>query len=262
VGIGAGAAIDTAKWIHSRRGLRLFQLPSLPSVDACFTRAAAVRDGRRVRYEGDATADRIIVDFELMDGAEPSLLAAGIGDVLSCHTACWDWRLAAQRGKDHPLDAGALRAAADHVDELEAIAPLLAARHDDGIRALMELLRAIGIRCDALGHARFEEGSEHFFAYAFEEVTGRSLMHGELVTVGVIVMSALQGNDPHRPRRIASLAGTRTGLDALGITPAQLEATLRRLPSYVRDEKLWWSVIDEITMDDSTLATASGAMDR
>ena len=56
-----------------------------------------------------------------------------------------------------------------------------------GIRSLMELHREIGWRCHDLGHARFEEGSEHFFAYCFEAVTGRTIMHGELVVLGVLI---------------------------------------------------------------------------
>ena len=41
----------------------------------------------------------------------------------------------------------------------------------------MELHRIIGKYCDDYGHSRFEEGSEHFFAYTFEHVTGRTLAH-------------------------------------------------------------------------------------
>ena len=62
---------------------------------------------------------------------------------------------------------------------------------DDSLRGLMELHREIGWRCDALGHARFEEGSEHFFAYCFEHVTGSTILHGELVTVGALIMASL-----------------------------------------------------------------------
>ena len=82
------------------------------------------------------------------------------------------------------------------VQDLVRLAGPIDSRSDDGIRGLMELHREIGKRCDDLGHARFEEGSEHFFAYCFEFVTGRTIMHGELVCLGVLVMSAIQGNRP------------------------------------------------------------------
>ena len=46
IGLGGGGAMDTAKWIHWRRELPLLQFPSLPSVDACFTRMCRQRNAR------------------------------------------------------------------------------------------------------------------------------------------------------------------------------------------------------------------------
>jgi glycerol-1-phosphate dehydrogenase [NAD(P)+] len=114
--------------------------------------------------------------------------------------------------------------------------------------------------CHEVGHARFEEGSEHFFAYTFEEVTGRTIMHGELVTLGVLVMSAIQGNDPDRPRRIADAAGARTGLDELGVRWDEVEATLERLPSFVEEQDLWFSVANGLVVDDEVFTTARSAL--
>lgn len=260
VGIGGGSAMDTAKWLHHRSGLPLYQVPSLPSVDACFTRMTALRTAGGVHYEGDSVPEEVIVDFDLIGSAPTALVAGGIGDVLSCHTALWDWELAAAAGHNDPWDDAAALRGREYLDELEALAPLLAAGADDGVERLMECHRDIGWLCHDLGHARFEEGSEHFFAYAFEEVTGRTIMHGELVTLGVLVMSALQGNDPDRPRRIADAAGTRTSLHDLGVQWSEIEATLRRLPAFVDEQGLWFSVANSLVVDDAVLDTARQAL--
>jgi len=124
----------------------------------------------------------------------------------------------------------------------------------------MECHRDIGWLCHELGHARFEEGSEHFWAYAFEEVTGRTIMHGELVTLGVLIMSAIQGNDPDRPRRIADTAGTRTRLDELGVQWSEVEAALRRTPSFVEEQKLWYSIAHGLDVGPRELALARDAL--
>lgn len=260
VGLGGGTAMDTAKWIHWRRQCPLYQVPSLPSVNACFTRMTALRDHGGVRYEGDAVPERVLVDFDLFAAAPPALVRGGIGDVLSCHTARFDWELAVAAGHDPAWDAGAAAMSRVYIDELADLAPLLAAGSDDGIRRLMECHRDIGWRCHDLGHARFEEGSEHFLAYCFEAVTGRTIMHGELVALGVLAMSALQGNDPGRARAITDAAGMRTSLDELSVTWDEIEASLRRLPSLVVEQDLWWSVANGMTIGERELAVVRDAL--
>lgn len=260
VGIGGGSAMDTAKWLHWRRTIPLFQVPSLPSVNAGFTRMTALRDAGGVRYEGDAVPERVLVDFDLMADAPAALVRGGIGDVLSCHTARFDWRVGADAGRDYPWDDEQAAMSVRYIDELEDLAPSLAAGEDEGLRRLMECHRDIGWRCHELGHARFEEGSEHFFAYTFEAVTGRTIMHGELVTMGVLIMSAIQGNDPGRPRRIADAARMRTGLDELGVGWHEVEASLRRMPSFVEEQGLWYSAANGLVVDDAVLDVARGAL--
>jgi len=53
----------------------------------------------QVRYVGAATPDPLIADWDLIRTAPPHLNAAGAGDLLSIHTACWDWELAVRAGR-------------------------------------------------------------------------------------------------------------------------------------------------------------------
>lgn len=260
VGIGGGTAMDTAKWIHWRRGVDLIQVPSLPSVNACFTRMTALRDGGKVRYEGDAVPNVVLVDYSLIRSAPDWMIRSGIGDVLSCHTALFDWRLAIRHRNDPAWDDEAAGASLRYVDELEAIADEIRLASDEGLRRLMELHREIGGRCHDLGHARFEEGSEHFFAYCFEDVTGRTILHGELVSLGVIVMSTIQGNNPERPRGIIERVGTRHKISELGIDWADLRTTIQRLPVFARDGGYWDSMAQRFTPNDDTIALVGDAL--
>ena len=260
LGVGGGTAMDVAKWISWRRALPLVQLPTLASVDACFTRMSALRDGERVRYEGDAVPEEVLIDYEILGSAPHALLSAGIGDVLSCLTALADWELAVAQGIDPAWDEEGAAASERYVNALAAAAPEIAVRSEAGIRSLMELHREIGWRCHALDHARFEEGSEHFFAYCFEAVTGRTIMHGELVVMGVLVMTALTGIGHERAHAIVSAAGTRWRLRDLGVAWSEVEATLRALPAFAREGGYWYSHAHTLTIGDQELATVRRAL--
>jgi glycerol-1-phosphate dehydrogenase [NAD(P)+] len=261
LGLGGGSAMDAAKWVHWRRGVPLWQVPSLPSVDACFTHMVAVRDETGVHYSGDAIPEMVWIDFDLMREAPPHLIRGGIGDILSCHTARWDWERAVAAGHDPAWDEESAAVSLRMVQDLVRLAGPIDSRSDDGIRGLMELHREIGKRCDDLGHARFEEGSEHFFAYCFEFVTGRTIMHGELVCLGVLVMSAIQGNRPELAREIVARTGVRHRPAELGISLEEIDATLRALPSFVEREGLWHSVANGLVVTDEVLARARSAVD-
>lgn len=260
VGVGGGVAMDVAKWIHWRRGAPLIQVPGLPSVNACFTRMTAIRDRGIVRYEGDAVPDLVVVDFRLMRSAPIEMVRAGIGDVLSCHTARFDWDLAVRNGNDPAWDDAAAAASLRYIDELAAAAPGIREATDEGLRRLMELHREIGWRCHALGHARFEEGSEHFFAYCFEEVTGRTILHGEIVSLGVTIMSTVQRNRPKIPQAIIRAAGTRHQLDELGLTWDEVAATVHRLPAFAADGGYWDSAAQRMVVTDELLAELRSAV--
>ena len=261
LGIGGGSAMDAAKWVHWNRGLPLWQVPSLPSVNACFTHMVAVRDETGVHYSADAIPEMVFVDFDLMREAPAHLLRGGIGDVFTCHTARWDWEYAVARGHVPAWDDFAASESLRIVAHLYDLAPEIRERSDDGIEGLMELHRLIGKMCDDYGHARFEEGSEHFFAYAFEFVNGRTIMHGELGSLGVLVMSALQGNRPDYARQIAQRAGIRHRPEELGISWPEIHATLAALPGFVAREGLWYSIANDLEYGAREAALVRQALD-
>jgi glycerol-1-phosphate dehydrogenase [NAD(P)+] len=260
IGIGGGTAMDTAKWLHWRKRLKLYQVPSLPSVNACFTHMVAIREGDGVHYYGDSIPEMVFVDYDLMRAAPRHLLRGGIGDVLSCHTGRWDWAYAVARGHDPAWDEHAAAESLRFIAELRDLAPSLHEGRNEGIRALMELHRTIGKYCDDYRHSRFEEGSEHFFAYTFEHVTGRTLMHGELVALGVLIMSTLQGNMPELAREIVREAGVRHRPGELDFKMEEIERTLLALPEFVKREKLWYSIANDLTVADKELALARKAL--
>jgi glycerol dehydrogenase-like iron-containing ADH family enzyme len=252
VGVGGGTALDTAKYLAWSLDRPLVQIPSITSVDAGFTDAIGVRDGGRVRYIGQIRPRQVVIDLPLVRSAPARLNRAGIGDVLSCHTGLFDWRLATDHGDGHPWDDELARLGATLLDELEAAVDDIARVSDAGVRFLVDAYRRIGAACAAAGHSRFEEGSEHFWAYAYEHATGAHPVHGEIISFAVCLTSHLQGNDPDRARRIVERSGARAHPADLGFSYDDTARTVEGLATYSRAEGLDMAFADyrPVTRDD------------
>jgi glycerol dehydrogenase-like iron-containing ADH family enzyme len=256
VGIGGGTALDTAKFVAWSTGRPLVQVPSITSVDAGFTEAIGVRDQGRVRYIGRVVPELVVLDVALVRSAPPRLNRAGVGDILSCHTGLFDWRLASGRGLGHPWHEGLAALGNTLLDELDSAADDIGAVSDDGVRFLADAYRRIGAACAWAGHSRFEEGSEHFWAYAYEHATGAHPVHGEIIAFAVCALSHVQGNDPDRGRRVVERTRVRAHPVDLGVTESTFRECLMGLRDFARSADLDTSVVDLVEISEFDLAAA------
>lgn len=246
VGVGGGTAMDTAKFLAWKLGRPLVQIPSITSVDAGFTDAVGVRVDGNVRYIGNIRPEKVVLDTALVCGAPAHLNRAGIGDIISCATGLFDWRFASSQGIGHEwrddlaeLGKKLLVDLADNLDEIARVTPT-------GVRFLAESYRVIGAACAAAGHSRFEEGSEHFWAYAYESLTGAHPVHGEIIAFAVVVMAHVQGNEPERWRDYVVRSQVRAHPGDIGISKDDFAQTCAHLSQYVEKHALDYSIINGI----------------
>ena len=260
VAVGGGQAIDLGKYVAWRRGFRLVTIPTILSVDAFVTPAAAVREGHRVKYVGAASPDPLVIDYDLIRTAPRDLNVAGAGDLLSIHTACFDWEIAERAGRSEyrfaPADVATARAVlAAILDGADTIRRCT----DDGLRLLVEGYMRINTICLPAGHYRVEEGSEHYLFYALEEQLGRAFVHGNIVGLGIYLMSRLQHNSPEIITACMDRIGLQYQPANLGISRPELASALSGLRSYIETRPdLWYTIIDEREIEpewiDETLA--------
>lgn len=253
VGLGGGSCCDTAKYLAWRRGGRMVLVPSIVSVDAPLTNTVAVRVDKTVKYVGDIYPEELIVDYDLIQKAPKELNRAGACDIASIHTALFDWKLAhANTGEKY--DAGIAAEAAACLAELDKSTADVYDVTPKGIDTIVDLFRREVEFCARLGNARPEEGSEHIVCYNIEHITRRHFLHGDLVGLGIYMMSRLQDSDPGFALDLIQRCGLRyTVPDA---TPGEIRQAMTTLRSFKDKAGLFYSVVDTVPVTEEFIDAA------
>lgn len=238
MGLGGGQAMDAAKYVAWKRGIPLLLAPTIISVDAAVTNTIALREGNRVRYSGFVVADAVVVDFAVISKAPTNLNRAGIGDLLSIHTALWDWQHA---GSDY--DTQVAQQGHAILNELDARAEAIARCDEDALRSIMESFVRENALCLHTGNSRPEEGSEHFLAYNIEYITRQGYVHGQLICLCTYAMARLQENRATWVRQLIERTHCPWQLHDLGISREAFIQALLTLRAYAESEALPASVI-------------------
>jgi glycerol-1-phosphate dehydrogenase [NAD(P)+] len=255
--IGGGQAIDLGKYISWKRGCRLVTVPTVVSVDAFVTPAIAVRKNHRVEYVGSATPDPLIIDYDLIRTAPRDLNLAGVGDLLSIHTATFDWETAHRAGRDElGFSAADVARAREIVERIRNQADEVKSLSNAGIREIVDGYIAVNQLCLPRGHYRAEEGSEHFLFYELEERTRRAFVHGHIVGLGIFLMARLQDNQAEEITALMDRIGLRYHPSDLGISRETLRESLLALKAYTQSAGLWYSIIQEREIDDAWIEWA------
>ena len=249
-GIGGGSACDAAKLYAYLKKKPLVLIPSILSVDAPFTKSIGVRVGKRVRYIGEVYPEHLLIDFDLLQNAPPKLNRAGAGDILSIYTALYDWRLAADQVGEL-FDSDIAKQSKNLLQRLFDYAESIREATETGLKLLCELYYAEVNLCEQNGNSRPEEGSEHYFAYCLESITGGKYIHGELIALSVLISSMCQGQALQPIIDFLKTAQIEYRPNEIGVTIPQIEQTLFALPQYLEEEsQLLYGIFHHRRMDE------------
>jgi glycerol-1-phosphate dehydrogenase [NAD(P)+] len=244
IGLGGGMAMDIAKYHAWKAGKPVYQVPTAISVDAMFSYPIALRIDGKVQYVGEMIPKKIYCDFAILQSAPPVMNRSGVCDLLSCHTALFDWKLAVARGRsqmDQTLYDETAKILQQVKDQLQEIYDVT----ESGLRMLMEGFRFVAVENYRVGHCQYEEGSEHFFYYCLEAQTRKHFLHGKVINLGILLMSLLQENEVASIQSILHRAGVPIHPDSMGITYDDVRAALRSCNQYVRDKGYSYSILNE-----------------
>jgi glycerol-1-phosphate dehydrogenase [NAD(P)+] len=253
VGIGGGMAIDAAKYVSWKKGWRLVSIPTILSVDAFTTPSVGIRRNHEVVYIGQSSPNPLVIDFGIIRTAPPELNIAGIGDLLSMHTASFDWTYANLKGKsEFPYNKNSIEKANRILQMLYGLLGDIRENTNKGLMAIVEGYIDLNTICLPAGHFRVEEGSEHYLFYELEERLKRPFVHGYIVGLGIYVMSQLQGNSFQFIKNVMDEVTLPYHPKILDIGKQDLLNSILNVRSYVESRpKLWYTVINDshITKD-------------
>lgn len=257
VGIGGGQAIDLAKYLTWKRKCRLVSIPTVLSVDAFVTPAAGIRRRHEVEYVGHTSPDPLVVDYDLVRTAPNHLNIAGVGDLLSIHTATWDWCLAERAGRsEYPFRQNDVDQARSILSDTMRLADDIRRCTDVGLQAIVDGYMRVNTICLPADHYRVEEGSEHYLFYELEERLKRPFVHGHIVGLGIYLLSRLQDNEPQLITEFMDDVGLRYHPKDLMISRSDLSASLMNLADFVEARPhLWYSVINERAVTSAWIET-------
>ncbi len=252
VGIGGGMAIDVAKYISWKLNKKLVSIPTILSVDAFTTPAAGVRVNHDVEYLGIASPNPLIIDYDLLRSAPKELNIAGVGDLFSIHTASFDWQYANSRGKsEYPFSQNAVDNGKKILEFIYDNIGNIKENNDNGLRSIVEAYISLNTICLPIDHFRIEEGSEHYLFYELEERLKRSFIHGNIIGLGIYLLSRLQKNDPLFITEMMDESGLIYHPNSMNIKREDLRESLLTLKNYVKSkDKLWFTIIDDSNIDE------------
>jgi len=244
-GIGGGRAMDTAKYIGWYNQKPVVLIPTALPGDVMLTWVSRVREDGCVTDIETGVAQECVIDWDVIRAAPAHLRGGGLVDVLSIVTGLLDWRFAAERGKNSadmrfvPWAAGIAAAIAQQAFR---IAEGVGRGEVESLKLLLDFLALEVQLCNQLGHARPEEGSEHYFGYAIENYMPRRTPHSDMVGPGILFAAALHGQDAAPLRTALEAAGLR--LDRLN--PQVVQNVVHTLPEYVQNHNLPYGILNEL----------------
>ena len=247
--VGGGLTADAAKYMAVKQGLEVVCLPTALSVDAITAWSSAIRVDGCVKYIPTKIVDKLVIDFEVIAQAPSFIRAAAICDLLSIATGRWDWKFAEEKGGNTPetkfipyIDHMAASILDGAIDCAEA-----AGRGDqEGLKQLFDCIILETQMLNQIGHARPEEGSEHYFAYLAENLVGSGKPHANLVCPGILIMATIQGQNIVSLKR----AMKHCNIPLNTIPNDAIEKTLKRLPNYSAEHGLLYGIAHGLKKDD------------
>jgi|SRR3989344_3664136 len=249
VSLGNGKTTDVAKYIASVLEIDLISIPAAFTTNVFFTNKVCLLDSGCKRTFPAKIPDKIIVDFNLLEKTPFKYHLYGLCDVLSIHTALFDWRLSACK-KSECLDRFLYCFAEFILKQLILNKKEILRKDRASLELIIKLLMFSGYITNIAGCGRPESGSEHIIASFIEKEI--DTFHAVAVTAGILIAMKLQKN---QNKVILSMLSDLGLLDALTNDDRVLK-NLYNLPGEIKPREDRYTILNTKNINEDLIRGA------
>ena len=239
VGIGGGLVLDVSKYVALTRQLPLVLIPTIVSTGAIIHSVFAEWEGRNL---GDTKnwpwidPEYVLVDYDIVLSAPDYLNIAGVGDVLCGYSTICEWKHREALGIGEPYDESATADMnALHVSIVQDFPRTLSADGALTPASVKLIMNAIKDRdSNSVSHPDAPAG-DHAFIVAAELANDRSWVHGELASLGTVIIAWHTGQSPQTIIDRLETCGVRWRPADMDMNKDELEKALAECPGYMGD---------------------------
>jgi len=254
LGVGGGRVMDLAKVVAEINKIPLFSIPTVASHDGIASPMTSVRTGGRAYSRKSTMPSEIIADMSVIRLAPWRYTISGCGDLLAKYSAVRDWWLGHKAtGEYYGRYAAHLAHLSSRV--IMKSSKIIAARHLEGVRTIVEALISAGVSMGIAGSSRPCSGSEHLLAHTMEYLIDKPPLHGERCGVATVFTSYLHGSNWRKVRNSLKILGAPSTLSELGVDVETFVEAVRRAPSMRPDR---FTILNQVNLSRERIITILG----
>lgn len=191
VAVGTGSINDMCRFFSYQMGIPYAIVATAAPMDGFASSGAAlIINSMKVTIPAQ-TPLFIIGDTDVLCGAPPRMVAAGLGDLLGKFTCLNDWRISKVVNGEYYCDT-IVNLVTDCIENVLANADHVASREPGVIGDIMEGLVLTGVAMSFIGNSRPAAGCEHHMCHFWETLELQEgkipVLHGIKVAVGTVMI--------------------------------------------------------------------------
>lgn len=248
VSLGNGKTTDIAKYISYSLNAELISIPAALTTNVFFTnKSCLIESGSKKTFQSKIP-DSILIDFNVLEKIPFKYNLFGLCDVLSIHTALYDWKISSKNNHSDEIDEFLYDFSNFILNQLTANYKKVVAGDRESLKIIMKLLMLAGYVTNIAGCGRPESGSEHIIASSIEKDI--DTYHAVAVTAGLLISMKLQNNENKKVLKIIKDLGL---LNALADDDRVMDK-LMTLPKLVKPRNDRYTILNKKTITEKDIS--------